>query len=455
MKKLMSILLAVVLLLSVTQALAEEWTCPSCGNAATGNFCNNCGTKKPEEESVTESSLDTETTKEVVEEAPSESMGSDDTTPVSSENGYSIIKEYKWSSMWGNYYAMVIKNTSGETCSFDVQMIYYDAKNNMVGVSNPSIDVCGDGYEVLVSSSCDIAFDHVEYEVNQKSSWYNDVHSFVEVTAEKAGNKAILKAVNSGTVDAEFVEYNCLFLTDNEEVVGTGWGYLVGDDSSLKSGKVELREESCSSDFSSVAVYFEGRTMSSIVNTDTVEVEDITANIVDGCEISNEYKWSSYWSSNYALAIKNTSGETNGYSARILFYDEKNNIVGVANSDINVLGDGYEALIVASQDNVYDHVSYAIQPHTSYYQDVHSFVEITANIVGDKAILSAKNTGNQAAQFVEYHCLFLDKAGNVVGSDWGYLVDDDSELKPGKTELREANCYDEFESAVVYFEGRY
>ena len=25
----------------------EHWTCPSCGNAATGQFCVECGTKKP------------------------------------------------------------------------------------------------------------------------------------------------------------------------------------------------------------------------------------------------------------------------------------------------------------------------------------------------------------------------------------------------------------------------
>jgi Tat protein translocase TatB subunit len=29
-------------------AAAETWVCPSCGHQASGKFCNNCGTKKPE-----------------------------------------------------------------------------------------------------------------------------------------------------------------------------------------------------------------------------------------------------------------------------------------------------------------------------------------------------------------------------------------------------------------------
>ena len=31
-----------------SSASSDEWTCPNCGNSATGNFCNNCGTARPE-----------------------------------------------------------------------------------------------------------------------------------------------------------------------------------------------------------------------------------------------------------------------------------------------------------------------------------------------------------------------------------------------------------------------
>lgn len=49
MRKLTALFLALVLLLS-SVALAEGWTCPTCGNEATGNFCNLCGTANPVDE---------------------------------------------------------------------------------------------------------------------------------------------------------------------------------------------------------------------------------------------------------------------------------------------------------------------------------------------------------------------------------------------------------------------
>ena len=55
MKKIMTIIMAACVLLSVLPAAAcaeESWTCPSCGNVNTGNFCSNCGEKKPSSEWV-------------------------------------------------------------------------------------------------------------------------------------------------------------------------------------------------------------------------------------------------------------------------------------------------------------------------------------------------------------------------------------------------------------------
>ena len=42
----------------------------------------------------------------------------------------------------------------------------------------------------------------------------------------------------------------------------------------------------------------------------------------------------------------------------------------------------------------------------------------------------------------------------VVGFDSTYFVDDDSELKPGKTITKELHCYEEYDSVKIYFTGR-
>jgi len=48
MKKGLSFLIAIIILFTITSAIAEEWTCPSCNSEVFGNFCNNCGIAKPQ-----------------------------------------------------------------------------------------------------------------------------------------------------------------------------------------------------------------------------------------------------------------------------------------------------------------------------------------------------------------------------------------------------------------------
>ena len=47
MKRLISLLLAIILLIAAGTALADDWYCPECGEKNSGNFCPNDGTKRP------------------------------------------------------------------------------------------------------------------------------------------------------------------------------------------------------------------------------------------------------------------------------------------------------------------------------------------------------------------------------------------------------------------------
>ncbi len=53
MKKIAALILILALVLGVCAAACaegDEWVCPGCGTVATGNFCNNCGAKRPDAE---------------------------------------------------------------------------------------------------------------------------------------------------------------------------------------------------------------------------------------------------------------------------------------------------------------------------------------------------------------------------------------------------------------------
>ena len=47
MRRLLSAIVVLVLLISCSAALAEDWVCPECGQENTLNFCTNCGTARP------------------------------------------------------------------------------------------------------------------------------------------------------------------------------------------------------------------------------------------------------------------------------------------------------------------------------------------------------------------------------------------------------------------------
>ena len=182
-------------------------------------------------------------------------------TPIEalSKEEYRVTKEYYWSSARNNHYAMVLKNTSGIKCGYDIRIIFMDKDDNIVGVFNDEIQVCDNGYEVLVPAYCDMPFDHVECDISiTKATRYDDIHDFVSVTAQKAGNKAILTAKNAGDKSAEFVEYQCLFLDKNGEVIDWRRGYLIGSGIALEPGKTEMRQEEMYEPFDSVMVYYTG-----------------------------------------------------------------------------------------------------------------------------------------------------------------------------------------------------
>lgn len=176
----------------------------------------------------------------------------------------------------------------------------------------------------------------------------------------------------------------------------------------------------------------------------------------DGWQMIKEYQYKTSWYNYYCFVLKNVSGYNAEISCNVVFYDANHNIVGVSNASERACENGYETFWVFSNDIEFEYatVDITMTEETWYKDGGQSCVELSASIVGNKAIITAKNNGKEAVDFLEYHVLFMDENGNLLSTGWGYLTDDDNELKPGKMEMREESYFEGFSDVKVYALGR-
>lgn len=184
-----------------------------------------------------------------------------DNMPIAKGDGWEMINEYIYNTHYYHYYIFTLKNTSGYNAKISVNVTFYDSDDNVVGVANDSENACQNGYITYWSFSNDMKFDHAVANITMsEETWYGDGgQSCVEISTNTVGKKVIITAKNNGNEPVQFLEYHVLFFNNKGEVVSTGWGYLTDDDSELKPGATEMRDESYSKGFADVAVYTHGR----------------------------------------------------------------------------------------------------------------------------------------------------------------------------------------------------
>lgn len=160
-----------------------------------------------------------------------------------------------------------------------------------------------------------------------------------------------------------------------------------------------------------------------------------------------------YW--NYAfLVIQNNSEYDLSISANVTFYDEAGNLVGAKSTSEDAVESGYDTILYFMPDEDFATMEYELEvDEETWYECVLSDLSYDGTVAKDKVILSVTNNGEKAAEFVQASVLFFN-GDTLVGFEQNYIVDDDSELKPGKTINKEMDCYEDFDSYQVFFSGR-
>ena len=143
---------------------------------------------------------------------------------------YELVRQYDWyfDSVYGDkfYRYIVLKNVSGEAGNFVAQVMYFDAEDNLIGVSNPETNTVEDGYEGLLVCVCDTKFDHIKYSIAKEKPQHIAFHTFVDVQTSVKDGKAIIIATNKGDTALKYFQYRILFLK-NGEIVGDENSYLI------------------------------------------------------------------------------------------------------------------------------------------------------------------------------------------------------------------------------------
>lgn len=184
---------------------------------------------------------------------------------ASSNSGedYEITNEYFYTNEYDEayYYGFVLKNTSGHNASIGVDVVFYDADNNIIGIESDSESGCENGFETFWTFYNDTPFDHVTTEivVDEDTTHRDGSQSSIDLTSNVSGNKIILSAHNHGGYPVKFVEYNVLFFDKDGKLITIEWGYLTDKDSEIKPNKTVMEDVKCPDSFADYVVYAHGR----------------------------------------------------------------------------------------------------------------------------------------------------------------------------------------------------
>lgn len=167
------------------------------------------------------------------------------------------------------------------------------------------------------------------------------------------------------------------------------------------------------------------------------------------------YKMSrSVW--NYAfIEIANNSDYDLSISVDLKYYDAAGALIGADSRSEDPVQSGTSVLIYTMPDEDFATIEYDVSVDTksSYYECVVKDLSYESVAAKNKEIVTVKNDGTEAAEFVEGSMLFF-LGDKVVGYASHYFTDNDSELKPGKSKTVEMDCNETYDSYKIFFTGR-
>lgn len=356
-------------------------------------------------------------------------------------------------SIGDTLYFYIVKNNSKAAVMVDGNAIAYDSSGNSIGADQAEIEILGPGETSLMYFYFDSVkgIDKVECSLSYDTTpYYMPVVNSIRMEQTMNDKNLTVVATNEGNLSAQFVEAYALFFDSSNKLISYDSAYITDGDSELKPGATMSAQLDAYNGFDHVECYLIGRSNGQSTSS--------TSEVSDSDFAVKEYSYvNSIGDTKYYLVIKNNCSKTVGIDANMTAYDSGENVIGAANSSIDVLGPGEETIASFYFDSVtgIDHVDYTLGYNTSpYYESGLADLEIVHNINPKNVVVSVTNNGSEPSKFLEAYALFFDSSGILISADSTYITDNDSELKPGATLSKQIDSYNPFDSVEVYLVGR-
>lgn len=196
----------------------------------------------------------------------------------------------------------------------------------------------------------------------------------------------------------------------------------------------------------------DGSTADDSSESDSADAADYAAQLD-----KEEYTYDDGYGSTYHfIVLKNNSDQTLTIATNSVAYNGSGDKIGAGSGHLDALGPQSKQLVIESFDNVsdVDHFDTTISASKAkWYEDATANIEVEADVLGDKVIITCTNNGDEPAQSVEGRVIFL-KDGECVGYSTNYFMNEDGKLKPGESLTKQFDYYNgTFDEAKYYIAG--
>ena len=162
--------------------------------------------------------------------------------------------------------------------------------------------------------------------------------------------------------------------------------------------------------------------------------------------------------SRYYLIITSHAQAPVKISGNATAKDSGGNAIGAASTSVDILGPEETSIAYFFFDDVEGiaEVDYQLSYDTNVrYYPVIANLDMQQTLNDKNVTISLTNNGSSSAQFVEAYALFFDANHEIIHTDSTYVVDSDSEIKPGATLSAQLDIYKgNYDHVEVYLTGR-